>query len=452
MLFHSYVFAIFFSLFLILLPLFNNKARIYYVYISSYVFYAWWYPPYLLVLLGLTLYAHVATTERAQAAVPLGWLIGAGLVPLAVFKYTGFALENLATMWPAALGYAPHWLLPLGISFVTFTAIAYVIDCRTGAARREPNFWRTALFIAYFPQLVAGPIMRARELMPQLDRIRLEIRSLRLALLLFCVGIFKKVVVADQIAPVVDRIYDGDVPLTAVHFLLAFYGFTVQIYCDFSGYTDMALGLAALLGVALPLNFDRPYAATSVRDFWRRWHMTLSRWLRDYLYVPLGGSRGGLAGTAAAAVITMLLGGLWHGASWTFVAWGALHGMAVAVEHVAHRMGVAIELPRWMARLLVLHFVGLGWILFRANGFEQVMAMFQSLAVVGDVNFLIAEPLVPVLVVAVFALHRWDNLSHVHAAASRLPLAVIVPLSLAVILTGMALSVSNPSAFIYFDF
>ncbi len=453
MLFHSPTFLGFLILFLVGLRFFKDERRVIYVCIFSYIFYGWWYPPYIVLLLGLTVYAHFFTWRKNLSRASLWLVILLGLLPLIFFKYTGFILENITALTDIRFSVRYDWKLPIGISFITFTAIAYIIDTRKNHALAERNFWHTALFISFFPQLIAGPILRARELMPQITQIRFNPSTLKVALFLFAIGAMKKVGVADQLAPVVDQIYTSDTPINQTEALLAFYAFAVQIYCDFSGYTDMALALGLLLHVEFPMNFNSPYAAVSIRDFWRRWHMTLSRWLRDYLYFPLGGSRLGISRTLLALLATMLLGGLWHGAAWTFIIWGGLHGLYVAIEHFAEKSNLPFSrIPKSIRILIVVHLVGFAWIFFRAPDFSRALEVIHGFFVPGNTAMLENNPLVPLLIVAVFLLHPLDNLPKIRAFADRLPISIIAPLSIMLVLVCAALSVANPSAFIYFDF
>lgn len=460
MLFHSATFIVFFFIFLACLPFFRGVGKTYYVLVASYVFYAWWYPPYLSVIVGLTLLAHAGAilASRYPGTVPA--IIVTLFLPLAVFKYTAFAVENVAAVmgWTAPAGF--DWALPLGISFVTFTAVAYVLDVRGGRVMPRTRIADTGLYIAFFPQLIAGPILRPRELVPQLPRIAFQRSMVSYAALLFTLGAVKKVVVADGIAPHVDAIYALAGPISQPQALFALYGFTVQIYCDFSGYTDMALALAALLGVRLPRNFNRPYLAASVREFWRRWHMTLSRWLRDYLYFPLGGSRQGTGRMLAAVMVTMLLGGLWHGAAWTFVLWGGAHGLFIVVEHswALIARGREFPLPTWGRRLIVLHLVAAAWVLFRAPGLDQVAMVYSGLLGTGGTAIDVyagfaAGALWPLLLIAAFfLLHPFDTIARVRWAAAKLTTEVAVAGAFAVLAVCVALSVDNPNSFIYFDF
>jgi len=453
MLFQTPTFLIFLLIFLAGLPLFHGPRRVVYCCLASYVFYAWWFPPFALLLLGITVYAYYfgLRSERVHYSTLL--IVGLGLLPLGIFKYTGFILENFSLVTGVNPTFRPDWALPIGISFFSFTAIAYVLDVRAKNIPAEKGFWNTALFFSFFPQLVAGPILRGNELLWQLGNIRFKKTALKFALLLFALGALKKVGIADQLAPVIDQIYDSHDQITRPEAILAFYGFAVQIYGDFSGYTDMALALGALLNVELPRNFDRPYMATSIRQFWQRWHMTLSRWFRDYLYIPLGGNRQGGGRTAAAIMITMILGGLWHGAAWNFIVWGAMHGALVAFEHGADRFKISLAwLPGWLRLLIIFHFVGVSWIFFRAPDFDRAMDVFRGFCIAGDYSALVEAPLVPVLIIGTLLLHPLDRIVTIRNAAEAMPAAVALPFSVMLILICAALALNNPSAFIYFDF
>lgn len=380
------------------------------------------------------------------------FVIAIALLPLLIFKYTGFIVENAAWLTGRPGHTNVNWPLPLGISFITFTVISYLVDVRNGIVSPEKSFWRFFLYLSFFPHLIAGPIMRARELLPQLKHLTFKPKLLKLGVLLFAVGMIKKVVIADQVALWVDHYYEGvtrDLP----HALLAFYGFAVQIYCDFSGYVDMALGLAFILGVRLPLNFNRPYSAVSIREFWRRWHMTLSRWLRDYLYIPLGGSARGAGRTAWALSVTMLLGGLWHGASWTFVLWGALHAFYMICERLVSGPARSKYFPELLARIWTFHLVCFAWIFFRAGNWGHLAELFEGFATAGSWRFLASEALFPVILITVtLAFHHYDRVSFIAWIIKKIPAAYTYAISLALIVLCKIVSLGNPSAFIYFDF
>lgn len=361
---------------------------------ASYLFYGYADARFTLLLAGVTVLNQLLAVaigrarQRSQRlAKLLVWAAVAGdLGVLGAFKYYGFFVASAAALLQrVGLGVPLPLLqltLPVGVSFFTFQALSYVLDVHRGVIRPAKSL-DFAVYLAFFPHVVAGPIVRARELLPQLAAPR-DPRQVDVAraLTLLAGGLVKKVVVADLLAArLVDPVFGVPAAHGALDVLVACYGYAAQIYCDFSGYTDMATGIALLLGFQFPRNFDAPYSATSLQDFWRRWHMTLSRWLRDYLYIPLGGSREGELRTYRNLALTMLLGGLWHGAAWNFVIWGGIHGAALAVERLLRRPpGPAADgrgsplatLGRW---LLTQHVVLVAWVFFRAPDLGTVAAL-----------------------------------------------------------------------------
>ncbi len=396
MLFPTVEFAVFFALVLPISWLLRpyRIAWRWVMLLASYLFYGWWDWRFVGLLVASTVLnqAVVGGLQRTTSSRFRGWLLAAGvstnLSILGFFKYYGFFVVQVE-VGLHALGIAAHpplleIILPVGISFFTFQALSYVIDVYRGRAR-PTTLLGFGVYLAFFPQLVAGPIVRASEFLPQLASPG-EAHSIDLprAVRLIVGGLFKKVVIADLLArELADAAFTHPGDFSGPELLLAVYAFAVQIYCDFSAYSDIAIGVALLLGLRFPDNFDAPYAATSIQDFWRRWHMTLSRWLRDYLYIPLGGNRRGRVRTYVNLAITMLLGGLWHGASWRFVLWGALHGGGLAVERAWQEWRGPGEEPgllgRWVRRLLVFHFVCLAWIYFRAPTIEQAGELMAGL-------------------------------------------------------------------------
>jgi alginate O-acetyltransferase complex protein AlgI len=314
-------------------------------------------------------------------------------------------------------------------------------------------------YVLFFPHLIAGPILRPIELIPQLEHPR-QRKSLlpTAAIAVFTIGLVKKLVFADTIAGMVDAAYGHAGTLTAPEALLAIYGFSVQIYCDFAGYTDMAIGLAMLLGVRLPNNFRQPYCADSIVQFWRRWHMTLSFWLRDYLYIPLGGNRHGRLHEVRNIIITMALGGLWHGASFNFVIWGLLHGIAVSAVHAARkiaRWAWLDRVPRWVGVLLTFHLVTMAWVFFRAPNLGRatdVLAAVSTGRWSGAKAFLSAHLFEILLMVVFVALHRFDDNRRVRIAASRLRPEILWPVLLALWALAITVSQGSSAKFIYFDF
>jgi len=356
---------------------------------ASAVFYGWWDERFLSLIAGSILFnwwaakkVERATGRKRKRFIRLG--VVANLALLGFFKYYGFFVESLTEAFGAEqpLPFI-EVILPVGISFYTFQAISYVVD----VGRRDVRAVRlidVGVFLSFFPQLVAGPIVRAKEFLPQLNRHRLddEVDSFE-AVWMIGRGLFKKVVIATYLGEtVVDPVFAAPTEATKLELLQAMYGYAIQIYADFSGYTDIAIGIALLLGFRFPVNFDNPYRSLSIQDFWRRWHITLSNWLRDYLYISLGGNRLGLLRTYRNLMLTMVLGGLWHGAAWTFVAWGAIHGTALVIERLLGVGSPAGERPmatvaRWF---ITFHVVCVAWVLFRADSFEIATDFLGGLA------------------------------------------------------------------------
>lgn len=378
--------------------------------LTSAFFYASWNARFLPLLVGLAL-ANFALAQRIRASATLStarrWVTLAVVLDLAVlvaFKYLGFfmatGLEVFARLGGRTTLTPVQWTLPLGVSFVTFQALSYAVDAyrarrqalASGEASKSSDRARdVVLYVMFFPHLVAGPIVRASEFIQQIRSLKVPTREQSTwAWWLITTGLLKKVVLAGYLArAIVDPVFAAPESSDAVDLAVAVYGYAIQIYADFSGYTDMAIGLAALLGVQFPANFDQPYRAHSLQSFWRRWHMTLSRWLRDYLFVSLGGSRRGLGRTARNLFLTMLLGGLWHGAAWTFVLWGALHGAGLVIERlvlatklaetVAQRPAISLVV-RVLSTVATFHVVCVGWVLFRAESVRDAWVMLSRIA------------------------------------------------------------------------
>jgi alginate O-acetyltransferase complex protein AlgI len=402
-------FAIVFVLSWALMP--HPRAWRPFILAASYVFYGWvdWRWVLLLVASSVvnTVAAQVIARSPSQVtrkrALTVAIVFDLGL--LAVFKYLGFFVSELdGGLDSIGLGSSIPLLqivLPIGISFFTFQAISYVVDVYRGETPAA-SLIDVAILQAFFPHIVAGPIVRANELLPQLRTPR-DPRTVLAGPAIFLIvgGLIKKTVIADELARrIVDPVYSDPSSHSPGELLLAFYGFAAQIYCDFSGYTDMAIGLALLLGYQLPQNFNRPYLALSLQDFWRRWHMTLSRWLRDYLYIPLGGNRGGRLRTYRNVMITMLLGGLWHGASWTFLLWGGIHGTALSVERFARERYPGFRLPAWAAWFVTFNVVCVAWVFFRSPDLATAFDVLGGLGLSGP-SPLVTLPLVLLVVAAV---------------------------------------------------
>lgn len=394
MLFNSPVYIFIFLPLVLGIYFFLNRYRLLFagtawLVFSSLFFYAYWNPIYLSLILasmlvnyalGTTLGKHAGGKKLYSRKAVLLFGVAANLSLLGYYKYADFFLTNLNNLAGQDIPLL-HMALPLAISFFTFQQIAYLVDSYQGQTR-EYDFLNYCLFVTFFPQLIAGPIVHHGEMMPQFERNRtklLDHRNLAVGLYIFVLGLFKKVVLADTFAVWASIGFDKSPELSCVGAWMVSLSYALQLYFDFSGYTDMAIGSARMFNIQLPLNFNSPYKALNIQDFWRRWHMTLSRWLRDYLYIPLGGSKFGEGRTYINLFVTFLLGGLWHGAGWTFVLWGAMHGLGTAVHKFWQRFN--LSMPRWCAWVLTFLFVNLAWVFFRATSFadaEKVLsAMFS---------------------------------------------------------------------------
>ncbi len=346
---------------------------------ASLVFYGMWNQAHLAVLLGSVMVncalAAGLTPGRPWTRALLSGAVGANLLLLAWFKYAAFLSGILVSA--GVIGAAlPARALPLGISFFTFQTVAYLVDRARGLAPHM-GLWRHLLFISFFPQLVAGPIVHHGDMMPQLDRARASAADGAVGLFILAAGLFKKVVIADSLAYYADAGFASPAGLPLINAWALAGTYTLQLYFDFSGYSDMATGLARFFGVRLPANFLSPYKATSVAAFWRRWHVTLSEFLKRYVYIPLGGSRAGGGRTAANLLLTMLLGGIWHGAGWTFILWGAIHGAALVMNHAWRSLGIA--LPAAVGWGLTMVVVVLGWVPFRAESLADAAALWSAM-------------------------------------------------------------------------
>lgn len=297
---------------------------------------------------------------------------------LGYFKYVDFFLENINTLFGGSIP-LPHVMLPLGISFFTFTQIAFLVDTYRREAR-EYSLVNYMLFVTYFPHLLAGPILHHKEMMPQFAQSSNFVKNhknIATGLFVFSLGLAKKVIIADSFAVWANLGFGAPQELTMLEAWSASLSYTFQLYFDFSGYTDMAIGISLLFNIRLPINFNSPYKALDIQDFWRRWHITLSRFLRNYIYIPLGGNRKGASNTYLNLMLTFLIGGFWHGAGWTFVFWGILHGTALIVHRFWQRFG--IRLPRPLAWFVTFNFVNLAWVFFRAESWGSAMAMLEAM-------------------------------------------------------------------------
>jgi len=460
-----YLFTAFFAIYLLVFK--KQKLRILFLTIFSVYFYyksSGWY--FLLLLLltisdfNLARWMEKSTRKTVRIALLVCSLtLDLGL--LAYFKYTNFIFSGFYEL--ISQPFNPFEIfLPVGISFFTFQSLSYTIDVYQRKVPALKNLSEYAFYLTFFPQMVAGPIVRAADFIPQIFKTPfLNKQDFGRAIFLISSGLFKKAVISDYISlNFVDRIFDAPTLYTGFENLIGVYGYALQIYCDFSGYSDMAIGIALLLGYKLNINFDSPYQSGSITEFWRRWHISLSTWLRDYLYISLGGNRKGKFRMYINLLITMLLGGLWHGAALRFIIWGALHGVMLAVEKFVNSM-VSIpksKLTKFVGVVLTFHFVCVGWIFFRAGDLQTVHALVSQI-ITGfhpeiAIEFIIGYPLVSLLIVSGFLLHFMPRSVEQKAEnlVIRSPFILkLVYLSLIIFLV-IQIKSSDIQPFIYFQF
>jgi len=466
MLFNSLTFGVFLPIVLILFWRARGAARLWVLLLASYIFYMWNNPWFIFLLVGLTVVNYYAAAFMVAGGRRRGWVLALAIIidlaSIGIFKYADFAIRtsNFAARhldFLPSLPYA-HIYLPLGISFFTFQMMSYVVDVWRGQPpeRKIRNF---ALYVAFFPQLVAGPIMRSGDLIPQFrTERRFNPRLFRTGLFFLTMGMVKKVVFADNLGAYATRVFDDPESFNTLSNLSAVYAYAFQIYFDFSGYTDIAIGCGRMMGFEIMTNFNLPYLAHNMRDFWRRWHISLSTWLRDYLYIPLGGSRNGRGATYRNLMITMALGGLWHGAAWKFVIWGTYHGVLLAANRARtalfgsprEREVKLLGLRWWAGALVTFHLVCMGWIFFRADDMATVGAMFARLGAL-DFTGEFAGKYAMIGVALGAASHIANGRWNLRRAFLRSPALVQMAFYAAAVLLLALFSVEE-KAFIYFQF
>ncbi len=471
MVFNSLTFVVFFACVLLMhsLPLGWTTRKINLL-LASYLFYSAWNPPFVILLWISTVvdwYAAQGLVKALRPAARHAWMllsVLANLGMLGYFKYGQFLLDSFTAVM-STIGVAWHparsdIVLPVGISFYTFATMSYTLDVYLRRALPARNMLDYALFVTFFPHLVAGPIMRPTELVPQFETPRRATgEQLRFGLALMSIGLFNKIVLADSfLSHVAERVYDSDKTPGALDAWAATLAFSGQIFCDFAGYSTTAIGAALCLGFAMPDNFRFPYAAVGFTDFWRRWHITLSSWLRDYLYIPLGGNRHGPRRTYAALMTTMLLGGLWHGANWTFVAWGGLHGLYLAAERAVRARFAGYQPGPFIflaLGLLTYMLVNVTWVFFRAKTFGKagvaLRGMFGLNGAAGPILPTFDLLVVAGIVSAMVLIHWLMRARTLEAVIARAP-AVLVSGVWALLLFAIIIVQGVGSAFIYFQF
>ena len=471
MIFTSIEFVVFFAVLLLIRSAVRNfTVEKWILLIASWLFYMSWNPPFVILIIGISVFDYFVGRqlertdgERARKTLLIASL-AANLGLLAFFKYTNFLLgiwnDSLDAFGVRSAPIVMNIILPAGISFHTFQSMSYTIDVYRRQLPACHSLRDFMLFVAFFPQLVAGPIVRATEFLPQLyARRRASWHQWETGLSLFALGAIKKLVISDQISPHVDIVFNEPALYDGISLLLATLGFGTQIYCDFSGYSDMAIGSARLLGYELPTNFAMPYSSTSITEFWRRWHISLSTWLRDYLYIPLGGNRRGNIRTEINLMLTMLLGGLWHGASWNFIVWGGLHGAALVIHKMWRRMsqtrGVRNQssgVAKGAGWLLTMTVVFAAWVFFRAPDLAASVQIIWKIVTVADglrmISPQIIAALLAIAVVHILLPKDIDLSEHV----VQTPVVIRIAAYTAAVMTIFLFGARESSPFIYFQF
>lgn len=468
MLFNSIDFILFFVVFTILFFVSKPKYRWILLLVFSYAFYMYWKWEYIFLIIfstGVDYYCGLKmsdkeTKKERKPFFLISLFTNLGL--LFFFKYFNFFISSINEVSNISLQ-SLNLILPMGISFYTFQTLAYSIDIYKGNMKCEKHLGKFALYVSFFPQLVAGPIERADKLLPQLQKNlnKLKYNNLVSGLTQVSIGFFKKVVVADSIAIYVGSILDNYELYSGFTLLFAVYLFAIQIYCDFSGYTDIAIGCAKILGYDLMENFRMPYFSKSITEFWRRWHISLSSWLRDYLYIPLGGSKGSKLFTYRNLMITMLLGGLWHGAAWNFIIWGGLHGLYLILERRINFKNIIESKPKilqLLSGLITFNLVCLAWVFFRTKTTNDAFGILTRIFKLEDFSNLqikdtnvfgtILLSVFVLLFLELFILRKWDLKKNVTKKDFYLSAGIQVSLFLLIVLFG----VSEGSQFIYFQF
>jgi len=440
------------------LPL-RGRALLFALTISSFFFYtcaghAWFLVP-MLVTLGLDFYLGqrmAASSSPSWRRAVLCLSLSCNLALLFYFKYSGLMLRTAQGLgFPVSSTWTELFAvtLPAGISFYTFQTMSYMIDLYRGEAEVQTDFWKFAGFVSFFPHLVAGPLTRHNQLIPQLSRISDEgiVPRWRAGIYLFAIGLAKKVLIADRIAAHIDPILNHAVGMGLFPAWGALLGYTLQIYFDFSGYSDMAIGLGRLFGIELPVNFNSPYRSLSPREFWKRWHITLSEWIRDYVYIPLNSRRDSRLHALGTLIVTMFLGGLWHGAGWTFAAWGVYHGILLAAHRLCSKAWD--RLPALLRMTATFMLVSLGWVLFRAPSFGEALFWFKNLAGAGGPGLGLEPSFILLLGLGFFVVFFVPNAVS-YERYEELPVTAQAALGLAA--AAAILTMGGTSRFIYFQF
>ncbi len=465
MLFNSYEFIFFFLPITFFIYFYLNSKRLTeaakgFLVFCSLFFYSYWNVAYLPLILVSMLFNYqvgnilskninnTVNNKLFSKKFILIFGVVANLSLLGYFKYTDFFIENFNFVTNSNV-YLLNLLLPLAISFFTFQQIAYLVDSYKNETK-EYNFFNYALFVTFFPQLIAGPIVHHKEMMPQFTSVKNKFKiynNILLGIFIFSIGLFKKVVIADTFAQWANYGFDVAPVLNFIEAWITSLSYTFQLYFDFSGYSDMAIGIALLFNIKLPINFNSPYKALDIQDFWRRWHMTLSRFLRDYVYIPLGGNKKGNFRTYTNLMITFVIGGFWHGAGWTFIFWGFLHGFALSIHRVWQSLGC--KMWNWLAWLITFNFINITWIFFRAKDWKDAIKVIKGMFL-GEFTYEV-NILVIMMIIFGFTLVSMKNSNELIKIKIKSYIVVFTSLILFFGLIGIRL-IGEKSEFLYFNF
>ncbi len=443
MIFSSLEFVIFFTAVFFLIKFFPTYQSIVLIF-SSLFFYGYWNPIFTLLIIYFFSSSYLLVKYKTSLKISISII----LVPLIYFKYSLFFIKSFNLDY--LLKYSYMGDLPLAISFITFTAIALVVDLKKRSYDENLSFKDIAEFILYFPQLIAGPILRAHQLIPKLKKkIIFNLDNLKLGLLLFLIGFVKKIFLADTIASINDPIFLNPSNFSSSDLFKAYILFPFQIYFDFSGYVDMALGTSAIFGIKLPINFNKPYLTNSLSEFWRNWHMTLSNWFRDYVFIPLGGSKKGIKKTTFNLILTMSIAGLWHGASLNFILWGFLNGVYLCFEKI---FNTSLKINNLIKIFFNCFLIFNLWLVFRITNFNDLLIFFNilysDLFSIFSINNLF---LILIAVLGVFS-QKYDNYEKIFLISKKIKLLIIIPIFIIILITGFGINAGSSEKFIYFDF
>ena len=443
MIFSSIQFLIFFLIFLIFIKIFKNNQRSIIV-VFSIFFYSFWSPAFtfLILFFFISSYFFLKNSLSLKISIPIT------LLPLFYFKYSFFLSNFFEIKMLIDLSYKGN--LPLAISFITFTAIAILVDVKTKKYNEKINFFSLSEFLIYFPQLIAGPILRAKELIPLLKKkIIFTNENIKFGILLFMIGFIKKIFLADSISNFIDPIFEKENLTASEDYIKGFLLFPLQIYFDFSGYVDMALGVSKILSIDLPINFNRPYLSSSLSEFWRNWHITLSKWFRDYIYIPLGGSRHGNKKLFGNLFITMSVAGLWHGASINFILWGSLNGIFLFFEK---KMSKYFDFSKYIKIFLTCFLVFNLWLVFRINDLNFLLIFYSNLYLNLTSITEIENLLLLFLVIFAIFSQKFDNFNYIKNLSKKINFLIFIPIFIIILITGLAIKAGSSEKFIYFDF